>query len=196
MIGRAGRLIRRWWPDRNPVRRGWDRAEAVIVAVLVAAFLAGTPVTAMAADSWAHGIAQRVQQAEEAAWRQVPAVLSTDAIRPGANTDPGEVMSEVKATWTAPDGAHRAGVVLALPGTQAGHSVKLWVDQAGDPTGPPLLNHQVGEQAALAAVMASLLLGLLLLCAGLATRRVLDARRMAAWDAEWRVTGPRWRSRH
>lgn len=196
MIGRVGRLIRRWWPDRNPVRRGWDRAEAVIVAALVAAFLAGTPVTAVAADSWAHGIAQRVQQAEQAAWRQVPAVLSTNAIRPGASPDPSEVMAEVKATWTAPDGAHRAGVVLAPPGTQAGHQVKVWVDQAGDLTGPPLLNHQVGEQAALAAVMASLLLGLLLLCAGLGTRRVLDARRMAAWDAEWRVTGPRWRSRH
>jgi hypothetical protein len=196
MIGRLGRLIRRWWPDRNPVRRGWDRAEAVIVAALVVAFLAGTPVTAMAANSWAHGIAQRVQQAEEGAWRQVPVVLSTDAIRPGANTDPAEVMSEVRATWTAPDGAHRAGVVLAPPGTPAGHQVKVWMDQAGDLTGPPLLNHQVGEQAALAAVMASLLLGLLLLCAGLATRRVLDARRMAAWDAEWRVTGPRWRSRH
>jgi hypothetical protein len=196
MIGRVSRLIRRWWPDRNPVRRGWDRAEAVIVAVLAAAFLAGTPVAAIAADNWAHGIAQRVQQDEQATWRQVPAVLSTDATRPGQNTYPGEVMSEVKATWTAPDGTHRAGVVLAPPGTQMGHQVKVWMDEAGDLTGPPLLDHQVGEQAALAALMAALLLGLLLLCAGLVTRRVLDARRMAAWDAEWRVTGPRWRSRH
>ena len=196
MMGRVGRLIRRWWPDRNPVRRGWDRAEAVIVAALAAAFLAGTPVAAIAADSWAHGIAQRVQQAEMTTWRQVPAVLTAKAARPGENGYSGEVLSEVKATWTAPDGARRAGVVLAPPGTAAGHQVKVWVNEAGALTGPPLLDHQVGEQAALAAVMAGLLLGLLLLCTGLVASRVLDARRMAAWDAEWRVTGPRWRSRH
>jgi hypothetical protein len=196
MIGRMGRLIRRWWPDRNPVRRGWDRAEAVIVAALAAAFLAGTPVAAITADHWAHGVAQHVQQTEQAAWRQVPAVLTAKALRAAENGYPGEVLSEVKATWTAPSGAHRAGIVLAPPGTLAGHQVKVWVDRAGDLTGPPLLDHQVGEQAALAAVVAGMLLGLLLLCAGLATRRVLDARRMAAWDAEWRVKGPRWRSRH
>lgn len=196
MIGRVRRLVRRWWPDRNPVRRGWDRVEAVIVAALVAAFLAGTPVAAVAADNWAHGVAQHVQQAERAAWRQVPAVLAAKALHPAENGYPGVPLSEVQATWTAPDGAHRSGMVLAPPGTLAGRQVKVWVDKAGDLTGPPLLDHQVGEQAALAAVIAGLLLGLLLLCAGLVTRRVLDARRMAAWDAEWRVTGPRWRSRH
>jgi hypothetical protein len=26
-------------------------------------------------------------------------------------------------------------------------------------------------------------------------RRALDKRRMAAWDADWRATGPRWTAR-
>jgi hypothetical protein len=195
-MARMGRLIRRWWPDRNPVRRGWDRAETVIVAALIAAFLAGTPVAAMAANSWAHGIAARVQHAEQVTWRQVPAILTAKALHPAENGYPGEALSEVRATWTAPNGTKRAGVILAPPGTEAGRPVMVWVDEAGRLTGPPLLDHQVGEQAALAAVVVSILLGLLLLGAVLVTRRVLDARRMAAWDAEWRVTGPRWRSRH
>lgn len=166
------------------------------MAGLLAAFLAGAPVTAVAADGWAHGVAQRVQHAQEAAWHQVPAVLSSAALRPTAAGYPGPVLSPARAKWTAPDGEQRSGVITAPPGTPAGHKVMVWVDSAGRLTGPPLRDHQVGEQAALAGVVASTLLGLVLLCAGMFARRVLDTRRMAAWDAEWRVTGPRWRSRH
>jgi hypothetical protein len=74
--------------------------------------------------------------------------------------------------------------------------VKVWVDKIGRLTGPPLLDQQVGEQAVLASGVAVVVLTVLLLGAGLLARRVLDARRLAAWDAEWRVTEPRWRSRH
>jgi hypothetical protein len=196
MMAWAGGKVRRWWPDRNPVRRSSDRAETAIVAGLLAAFLAGAPAAAVATDGWAHGVAAHVQHAQEAAWHQVPAVLSTAAVRPTAAGYPGPVLSPVRARWTAPDGEQRSGVVAVPPGTPVGHQVKVWVDSAGRLTGPPLRDHQVGEQAMLAGVVASALLGLLLLCAGMLARRVLDVRRMAAWDAEWRVTGPRWRSRH
>ena len=43
------RRVRGWWPDRNPLRRRCDRAEAAIVTVLVAAFLAGALLLAPAA---------------------------------------------------------------------------------------------------------------------------------------------------
>jgi hypothetical protein len=137
-------------------------------------------------------VAQHTRQAQLADWRQVPAVLTATAPSPANTGYAGGALSQVRATWTAPDGARRAGEVLADPGSRAGSKVLLWVNSAGTPTGPPLLGHQVGEQAVLAAVVAAALLGMVLVCAGWVARRVLDGRRMAAWDAEWRVNGPRW----
>lgn len=188
----GGRLVRRWWPDRNPLRRRWDRVEAAIVAVLIAGFLAGSPLAALSAEGWAHGVARRVQQAQQAAWHQVPAVLAATAPSPASAGYGGAVLSWVRATWTAPDGVRRVGDVLADPGARAGSRVLVWVDSAGKLTGAPLLDHQVAEQAALAAVVAAALLGMVLMAAGLGARWVLDTRRLAAWDTEWRVTGPRW----
>jgi hypothetical protein len=34
-----------------------------------------------------------------------------------------------------------------------------------------------------------------MLVIGVLGRRALDKRRMAAWDADWRATGPRWTAR-
>ena len=43
------------------------------------------------------------------------------------------------------------------------------------------------------AVTATLLVsGLLLLAAGVLARRMLDRRRLRAWEAEWRASGPQW----
>ncbi len=190
-----GRLARRWWPDRNPVRRRWDRIEAAVVAALIIAFLAGAPVAAMAADGWAHGVARRVQQSELAAWHKVPAVLLARAPRANYPGYAGESLSAVRARWTAPDGTHRSGRVLASPGAKAGSRVMVWVDSAGLQTGPPLADHQVMEQAVLAAMVSVTVLSLALAGAGVGIRRLLDARRMAAWEADWRVTGPRWTTR-
>lgn len=188
-------MVRRWWPDRNPLRRRWDRVEAAVVAVLIAAFLAGAPLAAIMAGAWASGAARHAQQSQQAALRQVPAVLVVAAPDPANAGYTADVVAQARATWTAPDGLHRAGDVLVTPGTRAGSRVKVWVNQAGQLTGPPLLNHQVTEQAVLAAVAAAALLGMLLAAAGLVVHRVLDVRRMAAWDDGWQAAGPRW-SRH
>ena len=45
----AVRTLRGLWPDRNPLRRTIDRAEAALVAGLAVAFLAGVPLAAVAA---------------------------------------------------------------------------------------------------------------------------------------------------
>jgi hypothetical protein len=69
------------------------------------------------------------------------------------------------------------------------------VDAAGRLTGPPLRRLQVQGQAALAAILAPVVLGLVLLCAGQLAHFLLGRRRLAAWDAEWRATGPQWTRR-
>jgi len=73
------------WPDRNPLRRAVDRAESRLIAALIAAFLLGAPLVALAAFQarW-HGAAVAARQ-EKAAWRQVPAVLLRGVPAPRGN---------------------------------------------------------------------------------------------------------------
>jgi len=61
--------------DRNPLRRGSDRAETAIAGVLLAAFLAGAPFAAHAAGSWTYATSAREAEAQQAALHQVPATL-------------------------------------------------------------------------------------------------------------------------
>src|SRR5260221_12168132 len=68
---RAG-LARRLALDHNPLRRRADRLETCIMAGLLAAFLAGAPLVAVAAGSWAHAGNLR-QQHPPRPWHQVPA---------------------------------------------------------------------------------------------------------------------------
>jgi hypothetical protein len=77
VAARAVRAVRGLWPDNNPLRRTIDRAEAVVVAGLAAAFLAGVPLAAVAAGHYAYGYASRTAAAQRAACHQVPAKLLT-----------------------------------------------------------------------------------------------------------------------
>ena len=47
------------------------------------------------------------------------------------------VVGSSRARWTAPDGQARSGQIPVSAGLAAGHTVGLWVDAAGWPTGPP-----------------------------------------------------------
>ena len=49
----AGRFVRGRRFDRNPLRRPADRAETIVLALLLVAFLIGAPLAALASGSWA-----------------------------------------------------------------------------------------------------------------------------------------------
>lgn len=188
------RLMRRLRFDRNPLRRGLDRAETIITAGLMAAFFAGAPFSAVAAGHWVHAAALSEQRAQLATWHQVPARLLKDA---PADSYPGYGTSDTAALarWTAPDGSRHTGFVPAAAGTRAGTTVSSWMDASGKLTGPPLQASQVADRSGLALIMAPLVPAVLLLAAWTLARRELDKRRSAAWDADWRATGPQWTSR-
>jgi hypothetical protein len=133
VTGRCWRL-RGLWPDRNPLRRAVDRVEAVLMAGLVAAFLIGAPLVAVAAGQWSYAVGLRVERAQQSAWHQVPAVLLADAPSRGyAGYTP-----QVRARWTARNGTQRSGDVDAPAGARAGRTVLVWADASGRLTGPPL----------------------------------------------------------
>jgi hypothetical protein len=187
---RICRLWRELRLDGNPLRRACDRTEVILLACLLSGFFVVVPLAAMITGTQAYGAGMRAERAERAAWRQVPAVLLVTAAAPG---DAGHAVP-VKARWTAPDGARRAGLVTAPPGTRAGRTVTLWVDASGQPTGAPLQPTQVIDRAIGAAVIAAAAAVSGLLCSGALARWVLFRRRLAAWGAEWQAVGPRWTS--
>ena len=169
------RVLRRWRLDRNPLRRGSDRGETVVLSALLAAFLTAVPFAGHAAGSWAHHTFAREAQAQRAVVHPVRATLlqaPTSVISyPGAGAGP-------------------------LGYAAAGSTVPMWVDRTGEPADPPLGRAQVASRAELARELTVAALAIVLAVSIWLTRRTLDRRRMAAWDADWRATGPRWSPRH
>jgi hypothetical protein len=86
--------------------------------------------------------------------------------------------------------------LFAPSGTTAGSTVPVWVDRAGQLTDPLLGPTQLATRACLAGEVAVGILAIALIAVGRLVRWILDRRRMAAWDADWLVTEPRWSSRH
>ena len=186
-----GRLTRGLRLDRNPLRRGSDRAETAMLGVLVAAFLVGAPFAAHAAGSWTYATYIREAQAQRAALHQVPATL-LQAATPWSISEGG---AEAQARWKAPDGQTRTGQVFVSSVAPAGGTVWVWTNQAGQLTDPPLQHSQVTGRADMARALAVAALAVTLISLGLAGRWALDRRRLAAWHTDWLATEPRWSSR-
>jgi hypothetical protein len=186
---RLGRWLRGWRPDRNPLRRRSDRAETVILGALLAAFLAGAPFVAHAAASWTYVTSAREAHAQQAAQHQVPASLLESA-------QPVGVYNAVaNARWRAPDGRLMTGQVPVQVDAAAGSTVMVWTNQAGQLTASPLDASQVGNRVDLSEVLAVTGLAVVLIVVGGLVHWALNWRRLAAWDADWLATGPRWSPR-
>lgn len=187
-------MARRWRPDRNPLRRASDRVEAAVVAALIAMFLGGAPVAALAAGQAAASAALRAEHAQ-AGWHQVPAVLLKNAPPATQPLSQGSLELLVPASWRAAGGAARTGQVYAPAGARAGSTVPVWTDRAGRLTSSPVQRTDVIGRVALAAALATVAVAAALAVVGLLAHWVLDRRRLAAWDARWARTGPQWTGR-
>ena len=189
-VSRTGRFVRGRGPDRNPLRRASDRLETAVLAMLVIAFLAAAPFAALASGSWALARAHQAQLADQASSYQVPALVLKLESPSGAYGDP-----QSQARWTAHDGKVITGEIAVPLGTTSGSTQWLWTTRDGQVTDPPLQDSQVTGQAYFAEGFTVFTLAVLLTITGLLARRTLDRRRMAAWDTEWRATGPHWTTR-
>ena len=189
---RTTRIARKLGLDGNPLRRRTDKIAACAAALLLAVFLAGAPFLSVAAADWA-GRPGTAELRAERSWHQVPAILLQAAPKPAADGVPG--YSLVLARWTTPDGRARTGRIPVSTSMAAGHTVRLWVNAAGSPAGPPLNDRLVPAYEATAAVIATVTLAIMLLCLAGAGRWVLDRRRLADWEAAWAAVGPQWTRR-
>ena len=176
----------------SPLRREIDRFEAGIFAGLLAVFLIGAPLLAIAAGRWEHSAAAAERRAQQSV-HLVTAVLLQDV--PDIAAGDGTWDAGALARWTAPDGKSRTGDILDIAGAPAGSRVQIWVDWSGRQTYPPLTRRGVRTRVITAAALAPAALAITLLTVALCLRWLLNRRRLAGWGAAWADTGPRW-TRH
>jgi hypothetical protein len=186
------RLTRWLGFDRNPLRRGSDRVEGALRLVMIILVAVAMPAAAVATGRWADHYALHRAQVQRAVNQQVTAILMQDAAGIGTPDPYTSVRTAwVPARWQPP----RTGEVLAVVGARKGSTVRTWIDPSGAVTDPPMEHHVVVGNVWLAVMMACLVSWVLLLAAGLLARRALDRRRLRAWEAEWRASGPQWSGR-
>jgi len=185
------RLTRRLGLDGNPLRRRADVLARWLLPGTIAIFLALSPLVAGLA-----GMAVRADNSAAAhatqAWHSVRAVLLRAAAGPeqtdqGANT----WIVWTRAHWAADGHQHVAEVPVAA-GSAAGSAVTVWLDSAGKVHLPPLTAAQDRGRVRHAMLLA--VAGLAVVLAGLALLgwRILNRRRLAAWETAWLAVGPRW----
>ena len=190
------RLVRWLGFDRNPLRRGTDRVEAALRLVLILLLVVAVPAAAVAAGRWADRYALHRAQAQRAVDHLVTAVLLEDAPATGIPNPYTNVQTSwVPARYQPPGQPPRTGEVLALAGARKGSTVQTWVDPSGAVTDPPLEHRVVVGDVWLAVTATCLVSWLVLLAAGVLVRSGLDRRRLRAWEAEWRASGPLWSGR-
>ena len=189
---RRGRCARWLGLDHNPLRRPADRIEAWLRLLAVTLALTALPVAAIGIGVIANQAMARQAQAQQHSDHLVSAVLTQPA--PKDDVDPYVPDPQVwaRARWTAPDGTARSGQILAPAGTPAGRTVRAWVNSAGMTVDPPVGHQDVMTVSIMIGVSSGLMLILLLMGLQALARRALDRQRLAAWDTEWRATGPLW----
>jgi hypothetical protein len=179
--------------DRNPLRRSVDRIETAIRLGVVVLILTAVPAAAILTGRWAYHAALAQTRAQDAATHTVSAVLLAAAPTVG-DPDPyaGAEVAWVPARWIAPDGPVRTGDVLAPVGAKRGSLVRTWVDDSGNFTDPPPGRTQIVGNVFMAVTVSGLAALALLLGAEVLSHRLLERRRMKAWDAGWRTVAPQW----
>jgi hypothetical protein len=184
-------VLRGLRPDRNPLRRTHDRVEAYLLAALFVASAAAAPFAAQAASHAAYAGALHAQRTQQATEHQVRAELTPLAADAGTGYSLSGYLP-VEATWTSVTGARHSGQVMVPAGSKKDGTITIWANTAGKVVSPPLAASQVAGQGQAAAGGAIAGLLALYLCEAAIVRRLMNRRRLAAWDADWLVTARAW----
>lgn len=182
-VARRARLLK---PIFARSARGTDRLEALLL--LVVSLLVVVSVAVIGG----HVAADRDRLAASAAADARARHLVVATVRPdipvpaGSGLAGGELVP-VTATWLAPGGQVRRGVVDVGAGPALPQHVQMWIDRAGGQVAPPLS----GAEAFTTAILGGLVWeGVVLVALGgvyLLFRRGLDRRRARSWEREWRA---------
>jgi len=181
----------RWWRLRpwnaNPLMRGSDRIEALAVVLTVAVVLLLVPIAAAVGTASYTQLTERSHHAITGG-RQVPAIVVDNDPEDMSVRDPlSENASRIGpmiARWDV-EGTEHTGLVDLGTRVEAGETVRIWVDEAGDYMSAPRTGSE-NAIAALGTALAVLILGVVgctLTLLGL--HGVMNRHRMARWQQEW-----------
>lgn len=188
--------IARWFRCRlrrggNPLRRRSDRIEGFAALVAVLLLLVVMPVGAIVGRHET-ALAARSAAAHRTGTYRTTAVLLADVpVIVGADGTAGYgARLPVPARWQTPTGP-RTGRIDATSGLRHGATVPIWVNRTGRIVDPPAGSFQVvstGVAAGLGVLFGS---GVAIALGYAGLRLLLDRRRFAGWEREWRRFGPR-----
>lgn len=163
---------------RNPLIRGSDRVEALILVLAVAVSLLAAPIGATVGTA-VHESRSRLYTEQAQVRRQVTATAIGDS-HPRRDLERPTVT--VPARWVVDETEHTGDVVAPLNVTP-GEAVAIWIDDQGSPVRPPVRN-AVDEAVAFAVATWCVVS---LSAAGLfaVTRVALDRARYARWQRDF-----------
>lgn len=180
--GATPAFLRVW---SSPLARGSDRAESVLMVVVVLLWALAAPLIATAASVLWPAVSARVDAAGRAA-------VAVDAmVVPGAAA-PATPLSLPRdraglLRWTDATGATVVRAAVLPVGSVAGQHRTVWVGPDGQIVAEPLSPAAAGAAVVAGAVLAWALTGGVLLGLSTLVRRRLDATRGRGWDHEWAV---------
>ncbi len=160
---------------------------------LVVLFLVAAPLLSIMTGRIADAAALSEQRSERT-WHPVQAVLEQSASAGLNSQDGGWDAAWVNARWDIPGGKSRTGVIAVGLNARAGQRVTIWVTGSGQVTHPRLSHDDVLDGIANAVLATVAGLAVLLALAAVGARAAVNRRRMAAWERDWDVIGPRWTS--
>jgi hypothetical protein len=192
-VSAGRRVLRRISLGTGPLKRGSDRVEFASRLLCAVVLLLACPVALTVGVVTGADAAQVAQQQASARHQQVAVLLE---VAPGiGRTETGTPSVRVRATWSAPDGGRRIGVVWALRTAPAGARVRIWVDTHGELTDRPLDTAGVVTTGLLGGLLTFLGLAAIALAGHLAACRALWHQRTRQWEREWRYVEPLWTGR-
>lgn len=188
---RLQRRLRAWGFDRNPMRRRVDRVETWTATVLLVLLLVVVPIAAVVTMARVYDNGVRAEHHQAATRFRVTATVLTNGELTADSSGNG-VGQVVTVGWHTRWGAYQRAAVPEMPGDRIGAHRRLWVTASGAVVGRPRDRAQTVSDTVLAGLFA--ITGATLPFVGVHSlvRRRLDRKRMAAWEADWALTAPRW----
>jgi hypothetical protein len=125
-------------------------------------------------------------------WHPVPAVLLQAAPGPANSDNGGNTWTEwAPARWTAGGRVH-TGEIPVPSASPAGSRHTVWLDRAGHVMLPSMNPAELSGNVDTAILLAVSAVAIVVAVAAGLTRRFLDRRRLASWEAAWLAVAPRW----
>lgn len=188
-----------WTWRRSPLCRRTDLTEAWLALCAVVLLVVGAPLAGLAGGLTAHGELagivreQRLHRHPVWATARQPVTVGRPLDGPGsARPDERRGGYPVLAFWKPPDGARRTGTVQAVRPVRPGERFRVWTDDHGALTAPPLSADVAAAHSVAAGLVAGVLSGIAVEAGRRAAVRRLQRRRHARWDEEWARIGPDW----